>query len=85
MDTGVAVGGAVEVWRCDVVRPVGLMALFCADLVELHYKQRARENDNAHIRTGCIIATLCFLRSCRIFANSEAFILPCLFDLTYAV
>jgi hypothetical protein len=37
-------------------------------------------NDNAITRTGCTTATLCFLRSCRIFASSEAFMLPCFSD-----
>ena len=34
MDTGVAVDGAVEVWRYDVVRPLSSMALLCADSIE---------------------------------------------------
>ena len=33
-------------------------------------------DENGDIRTGCIIATLCFLRSCRIFAKSSAFMMP---------
>lgn len=43
------------------------------------------DNDNANIRTGCTTATLYFRRSCRIFANSEAFILADFSDLTNAV
>lgn len=74
MDTGITVGGAVKVWRCDMVRPVGLMGTSSCGLDRVALQQSVEDDESANIRTGCTIATLCFLRSCRIFANSEAFI-----------
>ena len=53
-------------------------------LVESDHERacKAIGNGNGGVHTGCIMATLCFLRSCRILAKSRAFILPVFCDLT---